>query len=79
MKKLIIIVLIFILISCTTTEQTISITADSSKVSVTDSTQVVNQISEEDQLGYILVIAIVGFIVISLIGLSHIMPPPGIQ
>jgi uncharacterized lipoprotein YajG len=78
MKKLIIIVLIFILMSCATTEKTISVSSDSSKV-ISDSTQVVNQISEEDQLGYILVVAIVGFIVISLIGLSHIMPPPGIQ
>lgn len=78
MKKLIIIVLIFILLSCTTTEKTISSPSDSSSVS-TDSTQVVNQISEEDQLGYILVVAIVGFIVVSLIGLSHFMPPPGIQ
>lgn len=64
--------------SCATTEKTISVPSDSSKVN-SDSTQVVNQISEEDQLGYILVVAIVGFIVISLIGLSHIMPPPGIQ
>lgn len=64
--------------SCATTEKTISVSSDSSKV-ISDSTQVVNQISEEDQLGYILVVAIVGFIVISLIGLSHIMPPPGIQ
>ena len=59
-----------LLLSCGTTEKTITSTTDSTKITT-------QEISEEDQLGYILAVAAVGFIVLSLIIISNLVPPPG--
>lgn len=67
MKKFIVLLLMFIMLACSPAIETVK----------SDSTQTKQEITEEDKTGYIVAVAAVGFIVLSLMILSNIMPPPG--
>ena len=65
MKKFIVLLLMFMMLSCSPAIETVK--SDSTKTEIT----------EEDKTGYIVAVAAVGFIVLSLMILSNITPPPG--
>jgi len=69
MKKLISIVLICLLFACSAPK-----TINNTSEKTIDSTKVTQEISEEDKTGYIFAVAIAGFIVMSLILISNIVP-----
>jgi len=66
MKKLIIGILLFTVLSCGTTTETIETPPDSTKTT--------QEIPEEEQIGYIAAVALAGFIVATIIVLSNIIP-----
>jgi len=70
MKKLIVILLTFLMLSCSTPTDTIQPVYQ-------DSTKTEQQISEEDELGYFVAVAAVGFIVLSLMIISNLVSPYG--
>ena len=69
MKKLISDVLVCLMLACSAPK-----TINNASEKTIDSTKTTQEISEEDKTGYILAVAAAGFIVMSLILLSNIIP-----
>ena len=69
MKKLISSVLICLMLACSAPK-----TINNTTQETIDSTRTTQEISEEDEIGYIFAVAAAGFIVLSLMILSNLIP-----
>jgi ABC-type Na+ efflux pump permease subunit len=65
--KFIAIILLISLLACSTSKEIVTVQADSTKTE--------QSITDEDKIGYIAAVAIAGFIVLSIIIISNIVPP----